>query len=377
MIKCFAIYPHHISEEYIKKVKKTIDLAVKYKFNEVFTSIHLPEYSLEEQLESFKIIGSYAKLNNLEVTVDIGGHFIDEVLSDEEALFILKNIPFDFVRLDYGYSIEQCKSLYDKLNFKGFVINASIYNEQEVDNQVKNLKEIDNNIKIRACHNYYVRQESGLEETFAIKQDSYFTKYDIPIYYCVPTYSNPRGPLCDGLCTIERHRHKTIADIITDLYINYGLKAFMMADEWLSEDEFKQVEEILDKLTSPLNKIEDIEVKFMNNVSEEEKNIVLKKHEFRYDSSSYFLRSQSSRQMAEFAHKIKKNRLEKRVVGSITIDNELYKRYSGELQVVIKECNGDEKVNVVAKVCNRDDIVKLLRFREGIIYNFVEAKNED
>lgn len=217
-----------------------------------------------------------------------------------------------------------------------------------------------------------MRNESGLDSTFALKQDSYLSKYNIPIYYCVPTHSNPRGPLHEGLCTIEAHRNKLIPEILTDLYLNYNLSAFMMADEWLSEKEYIQVQKTLDYLTMPLKPVEKIKICFMESVTKQEKDIVLKKHQFRCDSSSIFLRSQSSRQMAEFADSIKKNIITNRKAGYITVDNELYKRYSGEMQVVLSDSIVDERVNVVARIIDTYDLIKLARFREGIEYIFEE-----
>ena len=372
MIKCVAIYPHEITPEYTEQVKESIELAVKYGFNEIFTTVHLPEYSLNTQLETLYIISNYAKKHNLEVTVDIGGHFIDEVLRDDQILNKFKQIKFDFVRLDYGYDINQAESLYNELDFKGFVINASIYNEKEIDSIVKSLKKINKDVEIRACHNYYVRNESGLDSTFALKQDSYLSKYNIPIYYCVPTHSNPRGPLHEGLCTVEAHRNKLIPEILTDLYLNYNLSAFMMADEWLSEKEYIQVQKTLDYLTMPLKPVEKIKICFMESVTKQEREIVLKKHKFRCDSSFSYLRSQSSRQMAEFADSIKKNITTNRKAGYITVDNELYKRYSGEMQVVLSDSIVDERVNVVARIIDTYDLIKLARFREGIEYIFEE-----
>ena len=77
--------------------------------------------------------------------------------------------------------------------------------------------------------------------------------------------------------------------------------------------------------------------------------------------------------MAEFASVIKQNNTLERKAGDITIDNEFYKRYSGELQVVTQDSLADERVNVVAKLADKKDLIKLLRFREGITYHFNEV----
>lgn len=153
MIKTIAIYPHPVNEEYKEKVQRKIELASIYGFDEVFTTIHLPEISLEEQLEAFELISKLAKEVNLEITVDIGGTFFDDILENEEILNKLKNIDFDFIRLDYGSDINKTRKLYSLLSFRGIVINASIYNEEETIKEIELLKAIDEKIEIRACHN--------------------------------------------------------------------------------------------------------------------------------------------------------------------------------------------------------------------------------
>lgn len=377
MIKCAAIYPNHITEEYKGKVKESVRRAFEHHFDEIFTTIHLPEYTLEEQMECFFMIAKEAKQYGLEVTADIGGAYITEILSDEEKLAYLKKIPVDFIRLDYGYAEDQVRTLYEQLEIRGFVFNASIYSKREVDEIMSFFQSIAEKIEIRACHNFYIRKDSGVDSEYALHQDSYLAEYQVPIYYCVPSYSNPRGPLHLGLCTLEKHRNKCIRNILTDLYLNYNLSAFMMADEWLNEEEYEEVEETLNILTMELPKEVVIDVQFFDNISKEEKDIVLKSHTFRNDSPEQFLRSQSSRQMAEFGCQIEENHTTVREEGVITIDNKLHKRYSGELQVVTKEACRDEKVNVVAKLVHLKDLSKLLRFREGISYRFKEVEDHE
>ena len=79
--------------------------------------------------------------------------------------------------------------------------------------------------------------------------------------------------------------------------------------------------------------------------------------------------------MAEFGCVIEKNHTVLREEGMITIDNKMNKRYSGELQVIMKEACEDEGVNVVAKIVYANDLLKLMRFREGISYRFREVES--
>lgn len=368
MYKSISIYPNIIDEEYINKVSEILKSAFKYKIDGVFSSIHLPEFSLQQQLQCLKIIADENKEYGFELTVDIGGSGINDILDNEEYLNELKKLKIDYLRLDYGYDLNQIKRLYSVLDIKGFVINASMYDEKKIEEKINDIRGIDEDIAIKACHNFYVRKDTGLDDSFAMMQDSYFRKHDVEVFYFVPSYSHTRGPVHEGLCTIERHRYRKIDEIVRDLKYRFKADGIIMADEWLSNEEFQMMEK-------GLKDIDDysIRVRFIEGISDEEKNIVLGNHIFRYDSPSNLLRSISSRQMAEKARLIKPNNMIERKHGSITIDNELYKRYSGEMQVLLDNMEADERVNVVGYI-NNDDLYKLSAYKDGMSYDFIEEK---
>ena len=372
MLKALAIYPHFIDQKYIDSVVKQVKMAKLYGFGEIFTSIHLPEYTLRDQLKALKIIALETKKEKMELTVDIGGHFIKEVLTDEEMIKIVKDVKIDYLRLDYGFSEEEVKKLYLSFDIKGFVVNSSTHNEEEITRIIKLFKDIDENIQIRACHNYYILKNSGIDSAFAIKQDRIFEKFGIPVYYCIPTYSHPRQPLKLGLCTIEKHRFQSIDYILTDLVINHNLKAFMLADEWPNEQELDTVYKTLKVLKEDLPQQIDIKVQFYQDITDIEKNIVLGQHLIRYDSPFDNLRSISSRQMAETAKIIEPNNITEIHAGDIIIINKLNKRYSGELQIAMKGFSKSEGINVVGRIMHKEDLVKLWRFKEKNIYKFIE-----
>lgn len=372
--KSIAIYPELVTESFTDRVKTAVQRAYKYHVNEIFTTIHLPEFTLDEQLAAFGVIAEEAKKSELEVTVDIGGNFIARILKDPDKMEFLKKVRFDFIRLDYGYCKEQLIELYHRLEFRGFVLNASMYDQKETDEVIAMFRSIDEHMEIRACHNFYIRENSGLDGKYAMIQDSYLIKYGIPVYYCIPSYTHPRGPLGLGLCTLEKHRYQSIRYVLADLILNYRVKAFMLADEWLEETDYLEMEETLKLLDKPLHEEEVIEVDFFDGVTEMEKNIVLQRHIFRKDSPERFLRSRSSREMAEFACNLNANRIADMEEGTITIDNERNKRYSGELRVITRKTEKEDGTNVVAKLAQQQDLVKLMRFREGVVYRFLERE---
>ena len=133
----------------------------------------------------------------------------------------------------------------------------------------------------------------------------------------------------------------------------------------MNENQFKLIYQIIQ------DKKIQIPVILKGNLTETEKRIVISKHVFRYDSNKNYLRSRSSREMAEFAHQISPSHCVERNAGDITIDNERYLRYSGELQVVLIDSKQDDRVNVVAQLKDLSDLKKFSYFREGYTYEFI------
>ena len=367
MHQCISVYPQTLNEDSLTKLNCYLELANKYGISEVFTSIHLPEYSMEFQMAYLEKTAKAAHHLNMELTADIGGPFIKQVLNDDSLLERLKKVRLDYLRLDYGYDENQLKELYSHLDLKGFVINASMVNEAQLKHHINFFKSLNENIFIRACHNFYVREESGLDHDFALNQTLLFQKYQIPVYFCAPCRDHPRGPLHLGLPTLEHHRYQSMDLILLDLMYTYQAQGILYSDEWMSERQFELIHQTI------CNKTVQIPVILKENLTETEKRIILRKHVFRYDSNTFFLRSRSSRQMAEFASKITPSNCIQRKKGSITIDNERYLRYSGELQVVLKDAQQDDRVNVTGVLKELNDIQKLSFFREGIVYEFIEA----
>ena len=374
MSNCLSIYPHPLDEAYVQQVKDYILAGRKYGFNEVFTTLHLPELSFEKQLAAYEVIGKACLEQQLELIVDIGGAYIDRLIEDEEVIERIRKVPFSFIRFDYGFSLEQAAKLYDLYDMKGFVLNASTCSEADADKLISALYKISSNCELRACHNFYVRKQSGLSDLSAYKQSRIFASRGIPVYYCLPAYSHARGPLHEGLCTLEKHRYQPLELILSDLYLNQEARSFLFADEWLSEEELALVNRTLKVLSEPLKQIIEVRVHLHEQLSPEEKQIVLQSHEFRCDSPAAALRSLSSRQMAETGKLIKAGNITERKRGDITIDNELYRRYSGELQVMMEDLDADERVNVVGNIADKEDLIRLARFTEGVRYRFVEGK---
>lgn len=325
---------------------------------EIFSSAHLPELNIKFQYDFILNLCCLVHKYDMKVCVDFGGDSLLDLLNDAKYCALLKQAHIDSIRLDYGVKPNIVVALRDKLGTDNYVINASLINENEIRDYLKY------DVNYKACHNFYPRYQTGLDEPFVKEQYYLFKKYGIDVICCVPSHTHPRGPIYEGLPTLEKHRSIGFDECLIE--ISDYCDEVLVGDEWIKEEEFISLHRI------GIDKRIDIQVVLEKDITEQERNIVLAEHKMRYDSNSYCYRSQSSRQMAEFSKPVKPNNMIKRNVNDITIDNENFYRYSGELQIVKQNLESDTRVNVVGRVLD-EDMWKLRYFRHGFIYRFVES----
>lgn len=358
---CVSVYSNH--DNNFDNIEQYLKLASKYECDEIFTSAHVPESKLEEQFKFIEELSYIVHKYKMELTVDFGGISLYSLIESKSNY---ASMVIDNIRLDCGYD-EHVMELTDKeLNVKSFVLNASVLNSKDIDDYYHIIKK--NNYKVKACHNFYPRKETGLDLDFVISQNKMFNSKGIGVMTCVANSNKPRGPLFMGLPTIEYQRNLGFEEALLECFNDGVADEILVGDEWLDEEDFK----ILKNLKN--DRIIKININLNKNISEREKTIVLNNyHSFRYDSNSYILRSETSRTMAEYAVEIDKLNTIIRKKGAITIDNTLYKRYSGEMQIVLRDLPKDERVNVVGYV-QEDEIYKLRFYRCGFKYYFEEGE---
>jgi hypothetical protein len=106
---------------------------------------------------------------------------------------------------------------------------------------------------------------------------------------------------------------------------------------------------------------------FKKDISEQEKEIINKVHRARIDRSEYLLRSTKYRG----ATGIKPNNTKKRSKYDLTIDNDLMKRYSGELNIVLQDLEEDKAVNVVGRVVLSDFSLEYLKTQVPFVFKVI------
>lgn len=360
-----AVYPCADFNDHLPRIIAYIQMAKRYGCHEIFSSGHLPELTFTKQIDCLSKLADIVHQEEMVFTVDFGGNSLFEILEDTSLAQQVQAMHIDYLRLDYGYDPKLMLQLKDTLKIHGFVWNASIMKLMEIKTHIEVFQHMPNTT-IRACHNFYPRLETGLDEDFVKQQNQYFHEYHIPVTTCVPSMTSPRGPLNEGLPTIEKHRYQSLEYSLLELIQQQTADDVLIGDEFISEQEFQTLHDILKR--KPLL----LHVHLYDDICKQEEVPLLGIHHIRYDSNAYLLRSQSSRQMAEFAACIPKHHIEERKAGCITIDNENYLRYSGEIQFILKDLPADHRVNVLGSI-DEHDLWKLAYYRCGFDYQLIKC----
>jgi len=346
MIKGISIYLH---EKIPVELEMYLQQVMELGFNTVFTSIHIPESKEEEQFEALILLGTLVKRYGLELMVDISGETLVKICNDHELLKKLQSLNIDRMRFDCDYEMNHMFEAIDVLGVKSVVLNASTLNQEDIEMIVSILKERYKDKEIIACHNFYPQVETGLDIKFIEKQGGIFEDLGIPVISFLPSLKYARGPLYQGLVTVEAHRYTSLEESTLMLRYTKGFGGILLADCYAEETELSTIVSVCD------DKAMVLELMTRENLSEVEKKILFKReHYARYDNGEQVIRMETSRSIASVGQRVEASNCVRRSQFDLTINNENYGRYSGELQIVLKDLTQDDRVNLVGYIEERD-----------------------
>ena len=145
-----------------------IEKSKKLGFDNIFTSLHIPEASYEKAIQEFKVIAGVASSLNMHIVADISPRAFTFLGANMNNLKAIKDMGIYGVRVDFGFSPKEISNFtHNKCNLK-IEINASTVTEKFFNE----LEKYDPNYDmLQACHNYYPRLNTGISmETFNKKK---------------------------------------------------------------------------------------------------------------------------------------------------------------------------------------------------------------
>ncbi len=325
----------------LEYLEKASELGIK----EVFTSLHIPEADSNVYKEAEEILLK-AKQLGMTVTADISKHYIDRIDIKKYDLYAL--------RLDFGFTVKEIAGLSKELPFR-IQLNASTVSDKYLDELIQNGAKINN---IEVCHNYYPRNDTGMAYGLFMERNQCFIEHGMKIAAFIPLQHQRRGPLHEGLPTLECHRN--IRPVISAQHLLHsGIDTVYAGDAFATEEELKSIAGIKkDVYTIPVR---------LFGPSEEEIKILSGLHTNRMDPGEYVIRSQEARLKKN--EKILKHNAVQRKRYSVTIDNEGYLRYEGELQILKRELQSDDRVNVAGDASEAELLIEMIK--PGEAFEFI------
>ena len=206
--------------------EQRIELAGKMGVKRAFTSLHIPEESGDLASRAMKLL-QLAKECGIEVYADVSLRTPAHL--GLASLYELKTLGVAGLRLDDFFDHDMILGLAQEFKL---ALNASILFEDEVQALLDGGLKAD---QLLAWHNFYPRRETGLSDLFFQKQNELFKKLGIPVCAYISGDGEKRGPLFEGLPTLEEHRDMDPFMSALELFHN-GVEDVYIGDPEVSEE---------------------------------------------------------------------------------------------------------------------------------------------
>ncbi|MFB1098007.1 DUF871 domain-containing protein [Terribacillus sp. JSM ZJ617] len=317
-------------------------------FRSLFTSLHIPEEDASAYRTKLQLLGSIASALDMELIADISTASMEKLDLDWDTAESVLDWGLTGLRIDYGIEDDIIVSLSQKMKV---ALNASTLTKDQLERLIQlGLR----TTRTEVWHNFYPRPETGLALGDFLTKNQLFQSYGLKVQAFVPGDRNLRGPLHLGLPTLEQHRMYGTYAAFTELKA-YNVDKILIGDPDVTDGALMQLKDASTTFTLRAQPYGELT---------EAHHLLEKGTHNRPDRARDVIRSEESRMsgMFEDADVTPFNCIE-RNEGSITIDNDLYMRYKGEIQITRRSLPQDDKVNVIGQVVSED--VPLLNYIEG------------
>jgi hypothetical protein len=331
-----SIYPAKSTFEHDKEY---LDLARKYGFTRIFTSLLEIDGDTDKIINKFKRIIEYSNLIGMETILDINPGLFTQLNISYDNLGFFKDLGAAGIRLDLGFTgFEEALMTKNPFDLKIEVNMSSGTNY--IENIVSYHPNKDN---FCASHNFYPQKYTGISQSHFEETTAQFTKHNIRTAAFITSQEGKLGPwpVQTGLCTLEQHRNLNVHTQVSHYRLMDTIDDLLIGNANATEEELKAMSEAF------LSAHPSFEIELIDGLTDVEKKIILDEiHLYRGDRSEYMIRSTSTRIKykdesfpAHHTELIKK--------GDILICNNDFGQYKGETQVALKDMENEGNRNVV------------------------------
>ncbi len=338
MEKGIAIYIglDNTAQENLNLLEQATGLGI----TKVFSSLHIPETNTETIKEELQAILDFVKQEQLEFVCDISPATCQLLGLEELTPAAIQKLGIARVRMDYGFTLDEIAIWSHAMPLQ---LNASTLTSEAL----ATLTSLQANFaNIEALHNFYPRPHTGLGlESFQGK-NNLLHHYGIAVGAFVPTLQGrKRSPLQEGLPTLEAHRHLP-TDLSTAHLLTLGVDSVYIGDSLPTDKELLQF-----SLVGPL---EVWKIRWQNySYNVDVLPLLEQPFTVRADMAQDVIRLEEGR--PRFASiDLPVFNTAPIVKGDITLDNNHYSRYKGELQISLVEQPADPRTNVLGRIIPED-----------------------
>ena len=333
-------------EDELKDIEDVLKSAHEHNFSYIFTSLHIPENDLSASKDKLLRVVELCKVYNLYLICDVSPRALQ--LLDIDSFSDLKHLGITHLRPDFGFDVNELVALSKDFTI---VLNASTLNKEYFTYLVTAGLDVS---KIIACHNFYPKKYTGISEERTRDINSYLHSMGILVIGFVMGDGILRGPIYEGLPTVESMRNNKV--FYNALYLNKKLNTdiIVVGDFGISDLSLKQFDDLDNGY---------IEIEF--NLSDGYDSYLSYIHHDRVDNSEFFIRSHESVYKYKISQQIKPYNTVLRRRGDLCVSNEKYLRYNGELEIMLKDLPMDERVNVIGHTDS--DLIDFVDYKTGVV----------
>lgn len=296
----------------------------------VFLSLHISEEFDDSYCQRAEEVCHTLARQGFRTIADVSVKTVQQFGCDD-LTELAKRLRLWALRIDYGFSTDEIRAMAEKMPI---VLNASTTSFEDA------VRICSGGAQVFAMHNFYPRPETGLDEDLLMDTTRMLRKAGLKVLAFIPGDTLLRGPLYEGLPTLEAHRSVLPSAAFVDLVARFGMDGIFLADPGLSETEAERIAAFCrEGIISVPASLKPGYAHLYDQV-----------FTCRVDSPKWLVRFQESRVYSCKGTPTAPDNCGPRPKGTITIDNENYGRYTGEIQMIRSDLKADQRVNVIGSV---------------------------
>lgn len=380
-----SVYPDIQSFD---EIRNYIELAGRYGFTRVFSSMWSVEGTKEEILDYFRQFIQVSHENHMEVDLDVNPDLFEKLGASYDDVSVFADLGVDILRMDMAYDIEKSVILINNPYDILIEFNASVVSEGYID-ALRKAGAGDK--RILACHNFYPQRYTGMKWKTYLDNNAALKKDGVEVAAFITSQNENTcgvwGAIC-GLPTVERMRDLPLDVQIRTMMAAGNIDSLLIGNACASEEELRSAPEILKEIEAddrnPIvammmkmgaNKEmfypqKKIRVSLDEKITDTEKEILLGffPHSDVGDSSEWIWRSR----MPRFLRKqvpARKEECEYFEPGTVLMVNDNYDHYAGEVQIALLPLVNDGTRNRIGRLEDEEmEILKLVKDREVVVF---------